>query len=192
MLRRRPPSRQNLASDGFSGWQLGHFMLGCHAPRKASCTSLWRRMGPSKPIAGTEEDQGPVRAGDAGIVADKITVDNQCALTREASHLSIRQFSAAPRQPGQDAPRRLLGVSGSGHWRPTLERPDPVAAAEAARVYLQTSNLGYSTTDVSRISKCLRERYGIPIDSWRGIGTVERGMGRPGLRHQLTRYDERG
>src|SRR5882724_10375841 len=79
MLRRRPPSRQNLPSDGFSGWQLGHFMLGCQAPRKASCTPLWRRIGPSKPIAGTEEDQGLVRGGDAGIVAKKVTVDNRWA-----------------------------------------------------------------------------------------------------------------
>ena len=30
------------------------------------------------------------------------------------------------------------------------------------------------------------------LDSWRGIGAVERGMARQGFDLQLTRYDEKG
>ena len=67
-------------------------------------------------------------------------------------------------------------------------RAESAAMADGALRRLQAT-LGFATLEPRTPELRLLHQW---LDSWRGIGDVERGMARQGYDLQLTRYDERG
>src|SRR5439155_17084257 len=59
------------------------------------------------------------------------------------------------------------------------------------RGQLLRAALGFSTLPLPSYDRAVHALRSW-LDSWRGIGDVERGMARQGYDLQLTRYDERG